>query len=105
MRSERNLVYVAYGALKKYQYVENQEQFSVKFLHKSPRYYSMIKASPSKNFSLDSMVALAVNLERLADSLVRSRISDVRLRAICLQDLGLIVRHNVFNYISMKSSR
>ncbi|SCA56572.1 hypothetical protein MTBPR1_220005 [Candidatus Terasakiella magnetica] len=55
-----------YDFLRKHQIVQSQEDFSSRFLRKSPRYYSMVKASDHET-SIEAMNTLAARLVQIAD--------------------------------------
>ncbi len=62
-----SLLNETYGFLKLNGLVKNQEDFSKRFLHKSPRYFSMLKAS-GKRASVEALATLAARLQDVAQT-------------------------------------
>jgi len=72
-----------YTALWQLDLVDNHCDFSETWLNKSPRYYSMIRATGRKP-SVDALGRLAANLERRHDFYRNSHHGFLRERADCL---------------------
>ena len=66
-----SLLNEAYGFLRRTGLVKSQEDFSKRFLHKSPRYYSMLKAR-DKQASVEALATLAARLQKLAETFAYS---------------------------------
>lgn len=70
----------AYNFLRAGGYTVSQEDFSCRYMRMSPRYMSMLKASPSRKPSLDAVASLAATLEGLGRNLVLTSLPDVQKR-------------------------
>lgn len=84
-------IFQAYDYLRSTGYTLSQEHFSVSYLRKSPRYFSMLKASPDRVPSIEAIGALAAHLERLAETLSVASTPDVRNRSYIAKELAVAV--------------
>ena len=75
-----------YNELKRRGLAENHCDFSVKWLNKSSRYMSMIRAS-DRDASVDALAKLAVNLKQHTDICKESRHGELRQKAEWLYPL------------------
>jgi hypothetical protein len=66
--------------------VQNHCEFSVNFLNKSRRYFSMIRAS-ERDASIDALARLAANLKQRTDICRESNFGEVRQRTEFLHPL------------------
>ena len=69
-----------YDELKRKGLTNSHFDFSVKWLNKSSRYMSMIRAS-DRDASIDALAKLAVNLKQYTDICKESRHGDLRQKA------------------------
>lgn len=82
-----------YNALCELNLVETQEQFSVKFMGKSPRYYSYLLAV-KREPSIQTAYALATRLDMLAQSYSAAR---MHKGAIHLGEMSALLLEDVKN--------
>jgi len=75
-----------YNELKRRGLAENHCDFSVKWLNKSSRYMSMIRAS-DRDASVDALAKLAVNLKQHTDICKDSNYGELRQKADWLNPL------------------
>lgn len=81
-----DIVEDTYAMLEANGLIENHSDFSVKFLNKSRRYFSMVRAS-DRDASVDTLVKLAANLKRHIDVCKNSNYGEVRQRVEFLSPL------------------
>ena len=75
-----DLLNETYSELKRLNMVFHQTDFSTNWLNKSPRYYSMIKAT-GREPSVDTLARLATNLKARHEIYRKSRLGELRQRA------------------------
>ena len=82
-----NILEEAYSELERDGIVTNQCAFSVHWLNKSRRYFSMIRASHDRDASLAALSSLAANLKYHTDTCRESRLGELRQKADWLYPL------------------
>jgi len=80
------LIEEIYDELKRKGLTNNHCDFSVKWLNKSKRYMSMLRAS-GRDASIDAMAKLAVNLKQHTDVCSESKYGELRQKAIWLHPI------------------
>ena len=86
----------AYSELKRFNMAFHQTDFSTEWLNKSPRYYSMIKAT-GREPSVDALARLATNLKARHEVYRTSRYGELRQRAEWLHPLVRRVWTEMYN--------
>ncbi len=81
-----SLLEEAYHELRRFKMVDNQCEFSTKWLNKSKRYYSMVLAT-GREPSVDTLARLAANLKQRHDICRNSRYGELRLKADWIRPL------------------